>query len=168
MNSGPSDMQAREAKPLSQLEHSPSQALTHPILPMNTENFLSPNTESISIKMNEVGDYGNEGVNGVEEAGSPRPGHDRVTSKEVAPSQYSDTLDASSFWAVIIGIDAYTSSPLRSCVADALLMSEYLVQDLGVPKQHIQHLFSAVHVHLDSLLLTRDNIIHTLQSGQQS
>ncbi len=51
--------------------------------------------------------------------------------------QYSDTLSVSSSWAIAIGIDAYSSYQLRGCVADALLMREYLVQDLDVPKQSL-------------------------------
>ncbi len=38
------------------------------------------------------------------------------------------------------GIDGYLSYPLRGCVADALIMEEYLVDDLLVPRERIQRL----------------------------
>ncbi|KAK0439131.1 caspase domain-containing protein [Armillaria borealis] len=47
-------------------------------------------------------------------------------------------IDASRFWAVIIGIDAYKTNPLYGCVADALLMKGYLEKDLRVPSDRIQ------------------------------
>ncbi|KAK0224027.1 peptidase C14, caspase domain-containing protein, partial [Armillaria fumosa] len=43
-------------------------------------------------------------------------------------------------WAVLIGIDGYLSYPLRGCVADALTMEQYLVDDLLVPRERIQKL----------------------------
>ncbi|KAK0194566.1 peptidase C14, caspase domain-containing protein, partial [Armillaria mellea] len=43
-------------------------------------------------------------------------------------------------WAVLVGIDAYLSYPLHGCVADALAMEQYLVDDLLVPRERIQRL----------------------------
>ncbi|KAK0452853.1 peptidase C14, caspase domain-containing protein, partial [Desarmillaria tabescens] len=61
------------------------------------------------------------------------------------------------FWAVLIGIDAYPTTPLRGCVSDAREMAKYLIGDLGVPEDHIQYLLGN-----DSSIPTRDNIIKTL------
>ncbi|KAK0470864.1 hypothetical protein IW261DRAFT_1321334, partial [Armillaria novae-zelandiae] len=44
----------------------------------------------------------------------------------------------SKFWAVIIGIDDYKTSPLRGCVSDAEMVVKYLSEDLRVPGDHIQ------------------------------
>ncbi|KAK0227274.1 peptidase C14, caspase domain-containing protein [Armillaria nabsnona] len=51
-------------------------------------------------------------------------------------------VDGNHFWAVLIGIDGYSSSPLRGCVADVEKMKEFLTADLGVPEDHIQRLVS--------------------------
>ncbi|PBK72064.1 hypothetical protein ARMSODRAFT_741401 [Armillaria solidipes] len=40
-------------------------------------------------------------------------------------------VDASRFWSVLIGIDAYERNPLRGCVQDALLIRSFLIDDLG-------------------------------------
>ncbi|KAK0435899.1 hypothetical protein EV421DRAFT_2022340 [Armillaria borealis] len=52
-------------------------------------------------------------------------------------------VDASRFWAVLIGIDAYEGSPLHGCVSDASLIKKFLVDDLGVPKERIQCLLGS-------------------------
>ncbi|KAK0468555.1 hypothetical protein IW261DRAFT_1315157, partial [Armillaria novae-zelandiae] len=44
----------------------------------------------------------------------------------------------SRFWAVLIGIEEYTSYPLRGCVPDVQLMEKYLTEDLGMPSNCIQ------------------------------
>ncbi|KAK0227262.1 hypothetical protein EDD85DRAFT_750788, partial [Armillaria nabsnona] len=69
-------------------------------------------------------------------------------------------------WAVIIGIDAYDFSPLRGSVADALLMTEFLTKNLGVPKHRTQCLFgfSRHKSCRDSLIPSRVNIVNTLLS----
>ncbi|PBK90842.1 hypothetical protein ARMGADRAFT_882477, partial [Armillaria gallica] len=41
-------------------------------------------------------------------------------------------------WAVLIGIDAYPTYPLRGCVANAIAIKQYLVEDLLVSKERIQ------------------------------
>ncbi|KAK0443315.1 hypothetical protein EV421DRAFT_2035572 [Armillaria borealis] len=51
-------------------------------------------------------------------------------------------VDASRFWAVLIGIDMYSSRRLSGCVADTKAIEEYLTKDLGVQKHRIQRLFS--------------------------
>ncbi|KAK0440894.1 peptidase C14, caspase domain-containing protein [Desarmillaria tabescens] len=56
---------------------------------------------------------------------------------------HPNSIEGSRFWAVLIGIDAYPSSPLNGCVSDALAMKEYITNDLGVPEDHIQCLLSA-------------------------
>ncbi|KAK0460741.1 uncharacterized protein EV420DRAFT_1478486 [Desarmillaria tabescens] len=43
-------------------------------------------------------------------------------------------------WAIGIGIDGYPSYPLRGCVADALAIKQYYIEDLLVPKERIEHL----------------------------
>ncbi|KAK0186894.1 peptidase C14, caspase domain-containing protein, partial [Armillaria mellea] len=66
--------------------------------------------------------------------------------------------------AVLIGIDAYESNPLRGCVRDTLMVERYLTEDLSVPKHRIQRLLgSNEHTSLDSYHIpTRVNIIQTL------
>ncbi|SJL15087.1 uncharacterized protein ARMOST_18569 [Armillaria ostoyae] len=74
-------------------------------------------------------------------------------------------IDASMFWAVIIGIDAYKTNPLHGCVADALLMKAYLEKDLRVPSGHIQLLLGTKHTSSnDPSYPLRWNITHTLCS----
>ncbi|SJL08892.1 uncharacterized protein ARMOST_12264 [Armillaria ostoyae] len=73
------------------------------------------------------------------------------------------SVGRSNFWAVIIGIDAYDSYPLRGCVSDALLVEEYLKQDLGVPQEQIQLLLGSEHASTtDPSFPTRANIVKTL------
>ncbi|KAK0215284.1 peptidase C14, caspase domain-containing protein, partial [Armillaria nabsnona] len=51
-------------------------------------------------------------------------------------------VDGPNFWAVVIGIDGYKTSPLRGCVSDAKMVAEYLIDNLRVPESHIQLLLS--------------------------
>ncbi|PBK59627.1 hypothetical protein ARMSODRAFT_845697, partial [Armillaria solidipes] len=44
--------------------------------------------------------------------------------------------------AVLMGIDSYSSYPLRGCVADAMAMGDYLTEDLDVPRERIQRLLA--------------------------
>ncbi|KAK0462334.1 caspase domain-containing protein [Desarmillaria tabescens] len=82
------------------------------------------------------------------------------------PPSPSHLVDASQFFAIIIGIDAYGSYPLRGCVSDALLMEKYLTEDLGVPGNHIQLLLgSGEHTSPDDQMNpSRANIINALTS----
>ncbi|KAK0227178.1 caspase domain-containing protein [Armillaria nabsnona] len=59
-------------------------------------------------------------------------------SRPVLASLKSCHAEASRFWAVLIGIDAYQSNPLHGCVSDALSMKRFLIEDVGVPEHHIQ------------------------------
>ncbi|PBK99020.1 hypothetical protein ARMGADRAFT_485964 [Armillaria gallica] len=76
--------------------------------------------------------------------------------------------DGSRFWAVVIGIDGYERHPLNGCVSDALEMNDYLLNDLGVPKNRIQLLLGPSGKHCDHCLPveysspSRTNIISTL------
>ncbi len=48
-------------------------------------------------------------------------------------------VNASRFWAVIIGIDQYQAiTSLKCCVRDAKSFQDYLTVDLGVPGERIQ------------------------------
>ncbi|PBK99031.1 hypothetical protein ARMGADRAFT_1073944 [Armillaria gallica] len=76
-------------------------------------------------------------------------------------------IDGSRFWAVLIGIDGYSTNPLRGCVADALEINDYLLNDLGVPKDRIQYFSvllanTATTVFLSNtpILLARTSSIH--------
>ncbi|SJL14198.1 uncharacterized protein ARMOST_17653 [Armillaria ostoyae] len=51
-------------------------------------------------------------------------------------------VDGQKFWAVVIGIDGYKTSPLRGCISDAEMVAEYLKTDLHIPENHIQLLLS--------------------------
>ncbi|PBK94318.1 hypothetical protein ARMGADRAFT_1062554 [Armillaria gallica] len=52
-------------------------------------------------------------------------------------------VDASKFWAILIGINEYASYPLRGCVPDVRLMERYLTEDLGMPSDRIQLLLGS-------------------------
>ncbi|PBK90972.1 hypothetical protein ARMGADRAFT_872604, partial [Armillaria gallica] len=71
---------------------------------------------------------------------------------------------ASRFWAVLIGIDAYKTYPLCGCVSDALTMENYLINDLGVPKERIQRLLGPTeHGSLNNFSVpSRTNIVSSL------
>ncbi|KAK0440950.1 uncharacterized protein EV420DRAFT_1127745 [Desarmillaria tabescens] len=77
-------------------------------------------------------------------------------------------IDGSRFWAVLIGIDGYRRHPLHGCVSDALEVNDYLLNDLGVPKDRIQLLLGPSGKHCARCLPveysnpTRANIISTL------
>ncbi|PBK65059.1 hypothetical protein ARMSODRAFT_917772, partial [Armillaria solidipes] len=72
---------------------------------------------------------------------------------------------ASRFWAILIGIDGYQSSPLRGCVSDAISMEKFLIEVLGVPKNRIQTLHGPqIHTSDVSTLPNRANIIRMLRS----
>ncbi|PBK91149.1 hypothetical protein ARMGADRAFT_1166538 [Armillaria gallica] len=74
-------------------------------------------------------------------------------------------IDASRFWAVLIGIDTYERSPLHGCVSDALLMRDYLINDLGMPEERIQCLLGAeIPIPGNFLTPSRTNIIDVLYS----
>ncbi|PBK98783.1 hypothetical protein ARMGADRAFT_1009159 [Armillaria gallica] len=74
--------------------------------------------------------------------------------------------DDSRFWAVLIGVDGDPHHPLRGCVLDAELVEKYLIEDLGVPSDHIQRLLSLTgrETTNDSISPTCTNILKTLYS----
>ncbi|KAK0200948.1 hypothetical protein DFS33DRAFT_1446070 [Desarmillaria ectypa] len=78
------------------------------------------------------------------------------------------SFDASRFWVVIIGIDAYDQFPLNGAVRDAKMMLNYFIEDLGVPHTRIQCLLaprSIKKAEADGFeRSTRANVIHTLYS----
>ncbi|PBK90845.1 hypothetical protein ARMGADRAFT_882550, partial [Armillaria gallica] len=75
----------------------------------------------------------------------------------------------SRIWAVLFGIDGYSTYPLRGCVADALAVKEYLLEDLLVPKERIQSLLGPKNHHNTSStdvssIPSRTNILSLLLS----
>ncbi|PBK84592.1 hypothetical protein ARMGADRAFT_1000318, partial [Armillaria gallica] len=70
--------------------------------------------------------------------------------------------DTSRFWAVLIGIDDYESSPLRGAVSDALLMKDYLQKELRMPNTRIECLLSSGFQ--NAIFPSRRNIIRKLLS----
>ncbi|KAK0190447.1 caspase domain-containing protein [Armillaria mellea] len=78
------------------------------------------------------------------------------------------SFDASRFWVVIIGIDAYEQFPLDGAYRDAKMMLKYFVEELGVPHTRIQCLLAPRSVQKSEAANfkrpTRANIIHTLYS----
>ncbi|PBL01664.1 hypothetical protein ARMGADRAFT_908116, partial [Armillaria gallica] len=70
------------------------------------------------------------------------------------------------FWAVLIGIDAYTRCPLQGCVSDALSIKEFLTEGLGVPENHIKCLLGSNYRYFSHPKPTpsRANIVDTLYS----
>ncbi|KAK0489881.1 peptidase C14, caspase domain-containing protein [Armillaria luteobubalina] len=83
-------------------------------------------------------------------------------------------VDATQFWAVLIGINAYRDSPLCGCMSDIEKMKKFLTRDLGVLEGRIQCLLSPVPypdlldtskgLEQDLTSATRENIITTLLS----
>ncbi|KAK0486302.1 hypothetical protein IW261DRAFT_1559707 [Armillaria novae-zelandiae] len=79
-----------------------------------------------------------------------------------ANNEFRSTIDASRFWVVIIGIDAYRQFPLQGCVFDAVTMKKYF-NDLGVPQDRVCLLLGRLNGSMhDSLFPSRGNIIKTL------
>ncbi|SJL03967.1 uncharacterized protein ARMOST_07324 [Armillaria ostoyae] len=74
------------------------------------------------------------------------------------------SVDGSRFWAILIGIDDYELNPLNGCVEDAKAMEDYLLDDLQVPKDHIQLLLGPKEPasSRDVIYPSRDNIIRAL------
>ncbi|KAK0462313.1 caspase domain-containing protein [Desarmillaria tabescens] len=74
------------------------------------------------------------------------------------------TVDASRFWAVLIGIDEYPYQVLHGCVSDVRVMEKYLTEDLCVPRDRIQLLLgSKEHTSADDPMYpSRAHIIGTL------
>ncbi|KAK0470893.1 hypothetical protein IW261DRAFT_1305246, partial [Armillaria novae-zelandiae] len=69
----------------------------------------------------------------------------------------------SRFWAVLIGIDGYNRFPLRGCVSDALLVEEYLKEEICVPQERIQRLLGSLDTSSeDPSFPSRTNIVDTL------
>ncbi|KAK0231625.1 hypothetical protein IW262DRAFT_495713 [Armillaria fumosa] len=68
------------------------------------------------------------------------------------------------FWAVLIGIDAYQSNPLQSCVSDALTMKRSLTEKFEVPEDNIQCLLGIKNPIPGSMTPSRDIIVNTLYS----
>ncbi|KAK0191761.1 peptidase C14, caspase domain-containing protein, partial [Armillaria mellea] len=58
-------------------------------------------------------------------------------------------------WAVLIGINAYKDNPLHGCVSDAKLMKKSLIEDVGIPEEHIQ---------CDPFTPSQSNIVNMLYS----
>ncbi|KAK0491502.1 hypothetical protein IW261DRAFT_93138 [Armillaria novae-zelandiae] len=78
------------------------------------------------------------------------------------------SFNASRFWVVIIGIDAYDQSPLDGAFRNAKMILKYFIEDLGVPHTRIQCLLAPRSVKKSEAAnfkhLTRANIIYTLYS----
>ncbi|KAK0224535.1 caspase domain-containing protein [Armillaria nabsnona] len=90
------------------------------------------------------------------------PSVEDIDSVNTKPLQ---TVERSRFWAVIIGIDAYQSYPLRGCVSDALLVEKYLKEDIGIPQERMQLLLGSQGASSeDPLFPSRINIVKTLLS----
>ncbi|KAK0431850.1 hypothetical protein EV421DRAFT_2064352, partial [Armillaria borealis] len=93
---------------------------------------------------------------------NPPPSVEDVSSVNNKPLQ---DVERSRFWAVLIGIDAYKSSPLRGCVSDALLVEKYLKEEIGVPQERIQRLLGSQDTSSDDPSFpSRINIVNTLLS----
>ncbi|PBK87186.1 hypothetical protein ARMGADRAFT_468828 [Armillaria gallica] len=93
---------------------------------------------------------------------NPPPSVEDISSVNTKPLQ---TVERSRFWAVIIGIDAYEWSPLRGCVADALLVEKYLKEEIGIPQERIQLLLGSQGASSeDPSFPSRTNIVNTLLS----
>ncbi len=84
------------------------------------------------------------------------------------PHYSQSSFDASRFWVVIIGIDAYDQFPLDGAFRDAKMMLKYFIEDLGVPHTRIQCLLAPRSIKKGEAANfkrpTRANIIHALYS----
>ncbi|KAK0484553.1 caspase domain-containing protein [Armillaria novae-zelandiae] len=95
-----------------------------------------------------------------------RPSHQEATTWVAdAPPR----PDPSRIWAILIGIDGYASYPLHGCVADALAVKQYLVEDLLVSQERIQSLLGPMNHHDTSpteisSIPSRENILSVLLS----
>ncbi|SJL10596.1 uncharacterized protein ARMOST_13984 [Armillaria ostoyae] len=90
-------------------------------------------------------------------------------SRETTVREADPLFDPSRVYAVLIGIDGYSTYPLRGCVADALAMKKYLVEYLHVPNERIQNLLGPAHygdtsTDVSSLSPSRANILSVLLS----
>ncbi|KAJ3532584.1 hypothetical protein NM688_g7398 [Phlebia brevispora] len=94
----------------------------------------------------------------------PESGIRGVVSKPAA-------VDGARFWAVIVGIDSYHTSPLSGACSDAKNIYDYLVGDLQVVPDHIQLLLSEGSLSIaedkaySSRPATRKNILSALLDG---
>ncbi|PBK70878.1 hypothetical protein ARMSODRAFT_1017654 [Armillaria solidipes] len=89
-----------------------------------------------------------------------------VLSHMLGTDHKTQVQDGSRFWAVLIDVDGDPHYPLHGCMLDAELMEKYLVEDLGVPSDHIQRLFGPTGGKTTdgSISPTRANILKTLYS----
>ncbi|KAK0217734.1 caspase domain-containing protein [Armillaria fumosa] len=80
------------------------------------------------------------------------------------PPGVPHNVDGSRFWAILIGIDDYELYSLNGCANDAKAMEKYLLDDLHVPKEHIQFLLGPKEPASShgAIYPSRDNIISTL------
>ncbi|KAK0490207.1 caspase domain-containing protein [Armillaria novae-zelandiae] len=91
----------------------------------------------------------------------------RLDPQPVPAPPNSYHVEASRFWAVLIGIDAYETYPLHGCVSDASLMKRFLTEDVGVPEHRIQCLLGFKNPPTGPggpLTPSRTNIVNTLRS----
>ncbi|KAK0209625.1 hypothetical protein IW262DRAFT_1498251 [Armillaria fumosa] len=80
---------------------------------------------------------------------------------KIGPTPYQ----ASRFWAVLIGIDAYQSNPLDGRVSDALTMKKFLIDELKVPEHRIQCLLGSNNpIPGSPMTPSRANIVDVLYS----
>ncbi|PBK87167.1 hypothetical protein ARMGADRAFT_1066221 [Armillaria gallica] len=90
------------------------------------------------------------------------PSVEDISSVNTKPLQ---TVERSRFGAVLIGIDAYQSYPLRGCVSDALLVEKYLKEEIGIPQGRIQRLLGSQGTPSeDPSFPSRTSIVDTLLS----
>jgi hypothetical protein len=90
-----------------------------------------------------------------------RKAHSHAFSQLYAPGKWTEAQRVSPdvqmlsrgirFWALIIGKNDYFKAPLSGCVNDAFSMALYLLNYLGLPRDHIR-------LHLARLWLTPSTI----------
>ncbi|SJL17902.1 uncharacterized protein ARMOST_21470 [Armillaria ostoyae] len=92
--------------------------------------------------------------------------HDVHVEESSCPTIPVSRVNASRFWAVIIGIDKYQAiTSLKCCVRDAKSFRDYLTADLGVPGERIQLLLDVPEPKPPKIIYpSRANIIATLVS----
>ncbi|KAK0468940.1 caspase domain-containing protein [Armillaria novae-zelandiae] len=83
-----------------------------------------------------------------------------------AEREVSSSLQGSRFYAVLIGIDEYASSPLQGCISDVRLMENYLTERLRVPADRIRRLLGSKEHSSPghSMHPSRANIVNALLS----
>lgn len=88
----------------------------------------------------------------------------RASSHSPRPGVIEDGVNMAAIKALLIGIDAYDTRPLAGCVNDALAVSAYLSEKLGVPESDQVRLLAPAGATPDATWPTRRAIVGALEA----